>query len=247
MMMMFAMLVQTVVLRLLVGMPSTDNGDKGSTKDQRNRKDKSKVDRGSNTDKVSDKVQGIGSGKGKKSKHDKYSSKDQGNRKSTSKDDKGTNKVKDKGKDDRGSNKDKVSDKGEGKGSGKGMSKDDKGLHKDQGNRKGKSKDDKGPNKEGEDKGVKRKREAVGGGIQITVDTGAWADFWTVDVKKDDEIKIVKSKILKTMGFPRNLDLVLEYKHDILEDTFTLLDYHVEAESRLHMCLPEKSTYTLRG
>jgi hypothetical protein len=226
-------------------MSSTDNGDKGSTKDQRNRKGKSKVDRGSNKDKVSDKVQDIGSGKGK-SKHDKCSSKDQGNRKSTSKDHKGSNKVKDKGKDDRGSNKDKVSDKGEGKGSGKGKSKDDKGLNKDQGNRKGKSKDDRGSNKEGEDKGVKRKRDAVGGGIQITVDTGAWADIWTVDVEEDDEIKTVKRNILKTMRFPLNLELELIYKHDILEDTFTLRDYHIEAESRLHVRLPEKNTFTLR-
>jgi hypothetical protein len=177
-----------------------------------------------------------------------------------SKDDKGSNKVKGKNKDDRGSNKDKVSDKGEGKGSGKGKSKskDDKGSINDQGIRKDKSKDDnKGSNKvkckskddvgsnkeEGsKDKGVKRKRGAVGGGLQIIVITGAWEDIWVdVDVKEDDKIKNVKSNIAKVLQWPCNLELELEYKGEVLKDTRTLRDYHVENESRLYVRLALQS------
>jgi hypothetical protein len=174
-----------------------------------------------------------------------------------SEDDKGSNKVKGKSKVDRGSNKDKVSDEGEGKGSGKGesKSKDDKGSIKDQGIRKdNKSKDDnKGSNKvkckskddsnkEGKDKGVKRKHGAVGGGLQIIVVTGAWEDIWVnVDVEEDDKIKNVKSNIAKVLQWPCNLELELEYKGEILKDTRTLLDYHVENESRLYVRLALQS------
>jgi hypothetical protein len=183
-----------------------------------------------------------------------------------SEDDKGSNKVKGKDKDDRGSNKDKVSDNGEGKGSGKGKNKskeDDKGSIKDQGIRKGKRKDHKGSNKvnckskddvgsnnkEGKDKGVKRKRGAAGGGLQIIVVTGAWEDIWVnVDVKEDDKINNVKSNIAKVLQWPCNLELELEYKGEILKDTRTLRDYHVENESRFDVRLalqPLGSDYTI--
>jgi hypothetical protein len=179
-------------------------------------------------------------------------------------DDKGSNKVKGKSKDDRGSNKDKVSDKGEGKGSGKAKrkSKDDKGSIQDQGIRKdnkskddkdpnkvkgkGKSKDDMDSNKEGKNKGVRRKRGAAGGGLKISVETGDWPDIWWVDVNQNDNIKNIKSNIANAMRWSCNLELVLEYKNEILKDTSTLRDYHVKNKSRLRVSLAEKNKFTLR-
>jgi hypothetical protein len=48
------------------------------------------------------------------------------------------------------------------------------------------------------------------------------------------------------MRWSCNLELVLEYKNEVLKDTFTLRDYHVKNNSRLRVSLAEKDTFTLR-
>ena len=57
----------------------------------------------------------------------------------------------------------------------------------------------------------------------------------TLDVEKDDTIKIIKEKIIDKEGYPCIHYFILEYRHKILEDNKTPLDYNIKKEEILFL------------